>query len=347
MQVSVIIPVYNAERFVAEAVESALDQPETGEVLLIEDASPDGSLAVCERLAAEHERVKLLRHPGGENRGAGESRNVGIRAAQFSYIAFLDADDWYLPGRFTPVVNILSSDESVDGVYDAVATECQSEAAAAWWRDHYGGLVTAVQDEVSAEDLFEALLSGDRGWFCTDGIVARRSLFERCGLFESTLRMSQDSQMWQRMSLVGRLVPSGAGRPMAARRVHGENRIIRHRAAHAAYRRASIETLWRWTRRRSMRARQRAVLLDALLRMRSQSGAKAGLRYVARKMRDVLFLSAVAARWPELLREPHYLALWGRTFPVRRILARDRKSAAGRGEASVQGKPVSRGQADG
>lgn len=74
MKVSVVIPVYNAAPFVRDAVESALAQPETGEVILVEDGSLDDSLTVCRALAAENDRVKLYRHPNGENCGAGASR---------------------------------------------------------------------------------------------------------------------------------------------------------------------------------------------------------------------------------------------------------------------------------
>ena len=84
--ISVIIPVYNAERYLERAVASALEQPQTGEVILIEDCSPDGSLAICEKLAAAHpDKVRLLRHPDGKNHGAGPTRNLGIRAAQHPF----------------------------------------------------------------------------------------------------------------------------------------------------------------------------------------------------------------------------------------------------------------------
>ncbi|PMB23704.1 glycosyl transferase family 2, partial [Fischerella thermalis CCMEE 5198] len=60
MQISVIIPVYNAEKYVRQAVESALSQPEVGEVILIEDASSDKSFKVCQELAHEYSLVKLF-----------------------------------------------------------------------------------------------------------------------------------------------------------------------------------------------------------------------------------------------------------------------------------------------
>ena len=80
MQISVIIPVYNAEDFVTLAVESALAQPETGEVILIEDGSPDNSLTICQELEEKYNKVRLLRHPHGRNKGAAASRNLGMKS---------------------------------------------------------------------------------------------------------------------------------------------------------------------------------------------------------------------------------------------------------------------------
>ena len=80
MEVSVIIPVYNAAAYVGQAVRSALEQPETREVILIEDGSQDTSLQVCRELEGAFDSVRLLRHPDGKNLGAGASRNLGIRS---------------------------------------------------------------------------------------------------------------------------------------------------------------------------------------------------------------------------------------------------------------------------
>jgi len=67
-----------------------LQQPETGEILLVEDNLPDNCLQICQKLEKEHEKVRLLRHPDGKNHGAGATRNLGIKNAEFNYIAFLD-----------------------------------------------------------------------------------------------------------------------------------------------------------------------------------------------------------------------------------------------------------------
>ncbi|MBH2023635.1 MAG: glycosyltransferase, partial [Flavobacteriales bacterium] len=80
MKISVIIPVYNAEKYVSQAVESALQLDEVFEIILVEDKSPDNALEVCKELAEKHERVKLFQHPDQGNHGAGASRNLGLDA---------------------------------------------------------------------------------------------------------------------------------------------------------------------------------------------------------------------------------------------------------------------------
>ena len=129
MLVSVIVHVYNSEAYVRKAVESALAQPETGEAILIEDASFDNSLQVCRELARVNEKVRLLRHSDGKNHGPGASRNLGIRNASFDYIAFLDADDYFLPDWFSVAKQLFEADPRVEGVYEAVGVHFENEAA--------------------------------------------------------------------------------------------------------------------------------------------------------------------------------------------------------------------------
>ena len=94
-KVSVIIPVYNAEKYVEDAVKSVLSQTyENIEILIIDDGSPDKSIEICERF--KNPKVKIIRQ---KNRGLAGARNTGIRHAQGDYLAFLDADDMWLPEK--------------------------------------------------------------------------------------------------------------------------------------------------------------------------------------------------------------------------------------------------------
>ena len=127
--VSIVIPFYNARDYITQAVEFALGQPETGEVLLIEDNSPDGGIEVCQSLANKYPKVRLLKHLDGRNHGAGASRNLGIRNAHYPFIAFLDADDYYLENRFQATKEIFKQHDDIDGVYEALGIEYENSTA--------------------------------------------------------------------------------------------------------------------------------------------------------------------------------------------------------------------------
>ena len=108
--ISVIIIFLNAERFIAEAIESVFGQNyDDWELLLVDDGSSDVSSAIARRYTEQHpEKVYYFEHAGHENRGMSASRNLGIRHARGQYIALLDADDVWLPKKLEYQVEILS-----------------------------------------------------------------------------------------------------------------------------------------------------------------------------------------------------------------------------------------------
>ena len=92
-KVTVVIPVYNVERYLEDCLDSLLRQtiPQSEmEVLMVNDGSVDGSLEICERFSEAHDNFKVLSQ---ENRGVSAARNNGIRNAKGKYILYLDADD--------------------------------------------------------------------------------------------------------------------------------------------------------------------------------------------------------------------------------------------------------------
>lgn len=107
--VSTIIIFLNAENFLAEAVESVLAQTYPAwELWLVDDGSTDDSSQLARDFAARHgDRIHYLEHPGHENRGKSASRNLGLRHSRGQYIALLDADDVWLPGKLTNQVPLL------------------------------------------------------------------------------------------------------------------------------------------------------------------------------------------------------------------------------------------------
>jgi len=326
VKVSVIIPVYKAEAYVAEAVASALAQPEVGEVLLIEDGSPDGSLAVCERLAAEHERVRLLRHPGGANRGAGATRNLGLREARCELVAFLDADDFLLPGRFANAVAKLEDDPSLDGVYEAVGTYFEPDEMRQWWREQFGGSdLTTLDRPAAPEQLFFDLVRGGNGTFHTNGITVRRRLLERSGLFPAHLRMCQDQAMWLKMAAVGRLAAGKLDEPVAMRQMHGENRIVKDRPEHGRWGLRMAWYVYRWGRRVGLERAKLLALVDLVLDYQRWLAMRRGGR-IRYRFTHLWCLSRLLATWPGAWRSRRFGEEAARLMPggVRRLVERCR-----------------------
>jgi len=120
-KVSIVIPVYGAEKYVAAAVQSALQQTyQNIEILIIDDGSPDKSIEICQQFIDP--RIKIIRQ---KNRGLPGARNTGIRHAQGEYIGFLDADDIWLPEKVEKHVEHLnnSPDVGVSFSYSAFINE--------------------------------------------------------------------------------------------------------------------------------------------------------------------------------------------------------------------------------
>ena len=230
--IAVIIPVYNAEKYIRKAVESALKQPEVEEVILIEDGSSDGSMKICRQLENRHARVKLLSHKNNENLGAGRTRNLGISSSTSEYIAFLDADDFFLDHRFQTTRKVFRDNPNADGVYEAIGTHFYNDIAkerfekVMKWASDLGKdiLITTVDKPVAPEDLFELLLTGKNGWFSGDGLTVKRKIFEKCGYFDTELKLSQDTELWFRMAFFGKLYPGEICKPVTLRGVHASNR---------------------------------------------------------------------------------------------------------------------------
>lgn len=106
---SIIIPVYGAEKYVAATLQSVLEQTyENLEVIIIDDASPDRSIEICQQFIDP--RIKIIRQ---ENRGLPGARNTGIRHAQGQYLAFLDADDLWLPNKLEKHIAHMKNSPSV------------------------------------------------------------------------------------------------------------------------------------------------------------------------------------------------------------------------------------------
>lgn len=108
--ISIITPVYNAERFISETIESVQNQQyRHWELLLVNDQSTDNSLAIIEDYAKHDDRIKVINLL--ENSGAAVARNTGISAATGQYIAFIDSDDVWEPEKLLRQINFMQKGE--------------------------------------------------------------------------------------------------------------------------------------------------------------------------------------------------------------------------------------------
>ncbi|MGM9584900.1 MAG: glycosyltransferase family 2 protein [Faecousia sp.] len=103
--ISVVVPVYNVEAYLDRCIRSLVEQTYSNlEILLVDDGSPDGSGAICDRWAAQDSRIRVIHK---ENAGAGAARNTALDAAQGDLIAFLDSDDYLHPNLYTHLYSLL------------------------------------------------------------------------------------------------------------------------------------------------------------------------------------------------------------------------------------------------
>lgn len=189
--VSVVIPAYNAARFISETIDSVLAQTfDAYEVIVINDGSPDTE-ALEGVLAPYGERVRYLKQ---ENRGAAAARNAGVLAARGPYVAFLDSDDSWMESYLVEQLRFI---EDAEPAYDLVYTDAlltgESPLAGKTFMEiaPSEGVVT-----------FEKLLT-DECNLITSGVVARRQILLDVGLFDEALRRAQDYDLWLRLAKAG------------------------------------------------------------------------------------------------------------------------------------------------
>lgn len=133
--ISVVIPAYNASRYLAECLDSIIRQTlNDWEIILVDDGSTDNTKAIGERYRALHQhRMRLLATP---NKGVAAARNAGIAAATGKYIAFCDADDAYLPDAFARMARVLERnsqcDIAVGGFINSATPPARYTSAAKW-----------------------------------------------------------------------------------------------------------------------------------------------------------------------------------------------------------------------
>lgn len=190
--VSIIIPAYNAKRFIHETLVSVLNQSyESYEVIVVDDGSTDSTREIVSDFVKQNQKISLITksHSGGAS-----ARNTGLEKARGKFIAFLDSDDLWYPDKLAKQVSCIEKDPSI-------------------------GLVSCLAVVINEESISTGLLAGrklhgncykkmlDTGGICGGSIVlVRRECFEKAGYFDPTLKLFQDWDMWIRLTRHFKLV---------------------------------------------------------------------------------------------------------------------------------------------
>lgn len=171
--VSVVIPVFNGERFLREAVQSVLAQNYAPvEIIIVDDGSTDGTATVARSFP---ETVCYLHQA---NKGPAAARNRGIERAQGSLIAFADADDLWPAVKLELHLPYLIREPTIEIVMGRIQQVLLSKS---------------VTGQIQANEIGEPVFSVNLG-----SAVIRRSVFERVGLFDETMRYSEDVDWFMR-----------------------------------------------------------------------------------------------------------------------------------------------------
>ena len=307
IEISVLIPVYNADKYVREAVESALIQPETTEVVLVDDGSTDGSLSICMQLAAEDERVKVFQHADKQNHGEAATRNLLLEKSTGSIIAFLDADDYFVPNRFQTSAALLASDETIEGVYEALENFVENEDGATRAVSHDDAVLPMVIVEASLTDdlLFQTTITSQYGSYVFPALTLRRSVFDKIGQFPP-LRISTDRPQLVKLAAHCRMVAGELTKPVTMRRIHANNLLGGRRLSPNEQYKIEIG-VWKhmlWWAHQHFSPQQRRIVVQKVLSVqantrRIEAQFPALPRFLVGRIELLLLLKDVPALWRE------------------------------------------------
>jgi glycosyltransferase involved in cell wall biosynthesis len=206
---SVLMSVYNGEAFLAEAVESILNQTfRDFEFLIIDDGSTDASSRILEEYAKKDGRIRVLRQ---ENKGRVASLNTGLRAAEGEYIARMDADDVALPKRLELQVEFLKHNPEVGllgGAFEVMNTN--------------GQILRTVQPPGQDAEIRSTLL--DYNPLCHPTVMMKKETALAVDGYREMLKESEDYDLWLKMS--ERSILANLSEPMVRYRIHANQASV-------------------------------------------------------------------------------------------------------------------------
>ncbi|MSV36157.1 MAG: glycosyltransferase [Bryobacterales bacterium] len=187
MNVSIIIPAYNAAGTIAETLESVVSQTfQDWEAIVVDDGSTDATADIAGAFVARDTRIRMVRQANG---GEAAARNTGVSHTRHEWLVFLDSDDWISPLHLEKLTAELKAHPELDAAH--------------------GGSVRVAQDGTYVDDDYQAPVSAlfptlaRRAAFPVHACIVRKALVEEVGKFDTSLQKSPDWDLWQRVARTG------------------------------------------------------------------------------------------------------------------------------------------------
>jgi GT2 family glycosyltransferase len=187
INISIVIPAYNAAITIAETLRSVQAQTiAQWEVIIIDDGSSDQTVVIANQFVLQDQRIRLLSQP---NQGVSVARNRGIALAKFDWLLLLDADDWIAPQYIEKMTAAIESDANLDAVH------CGGSRIAP------DGSTLFVQYAPPLPDLFPVFAAGCS--LMIHACVVRKAIVQSVGGFDPSFHTSEDWDLWQRIARTG------------------------------------------------------------------------------------------------------------------------------------------------
>lgn len=185
LKFSVIIPAYNAEKFIAESLNSVLKQSISAyEIIVIDDGSTDNTSNIIKEISSP-----LIKYLYQQNGGPSKARNRGILQSTGDYIAFLDADDLWYPDHLSDASSFFDNNPSVlwfTSAFNILDKKKNLKAS----------LINSKADII---DFFISMLRGT--FIHTSAVIINRNVFTNVGLFNENWKFGEDLNLWVRIAL--------------------------------------------------------------------------------------------------------------------------------------------------
>ena len=213
IEVSVVIPLYNKERYIEETLRSVLGQKTAPrEIIVVDDGSTDRSLEILGSLAIPQLRVLSTSSPRS---GPSAARNLGVRSASFEFVAFLDADDLWAPDYLSEAEAALAEFSEADGFF------CEKQFL-------LDGHVQGAECEpggrrvIDCDEFFRMWIKREECPLWTSASIFRRDVLVESGGFLLPYRRGEDKELWFRILLSAKMAYSPKSLALYRRGIEGQ-----------------------------------------------------------------------------------------------------------------------------